>query len=437
MRMVDLIAKKRVGGHLTETEIKWLVTQYVADVIPDYQMSAFLMAVYFQGMADDELATFAGAMLHSGKVLDLSAIPGVKIDKHSTGGVGDKISLILAPVLAALGVNIPMISGRGLGFTGGTLDKLEAIPGFNVNMDTATFIKQVTEHHEAIISANEEVAPADRRLYALRDVTATVESIPLIAGSIMSKKISSGIDALVLDVKVGRGAFMKTQEDAEALAHALVTIGRAHGVATVALLSDMNQPLGLTIGNALEVKETIAVLNGRGPKDVRQLTIALAAEMLVLAGKTDNLNTAASLAGDVLRDGRARRAFRQLVADQGGDVAIVDNPMLLPQAPYRLAVKATADGFVTDIDSEALGRAAMQLGAGRAQAGDTLDPAVGIVLHKKVGTPTAVGDTLATVHSSTENPAAILEAIQAAFTVGAAAPEAAPLIRGRIGLDGE
>ena len=432
MRMVDLITKKRDGGNLSKAEIDWMIASYVKEEIPDYQMSAFLMATYFKGMADDEMANFAGAMLHSGEVLDLSSIPGVKIDKHSTGGVGDKISLILAPVLASLGVNIPMISGRGLGFTGGTLDKLEAIPGFNVNLTVDQFRKQVTEHHEAIISASKEVAPADRRLYALRDVTATVESIPLIAGSIMSKKISSGIDALVLDVKVGSGAFMKTQADAEKLAKALVTIGNAHNVKTKAVLSDMNQPLGLTIGNALEVAETIAVLNGRGPKDVRQLTITLAAEMMVLAGKTDSTEIAASLAGDVLRDGRALRAFRQMVTDQGGDVRVVDHPQLLPRADFRLAVKADASGFVNTIDSEALGLAAMRLGAGRAKAGDKLDPAVGLVLHKKVGTPVTAGDTLVTVHSNREDVADILTQIQAAFTVTPEAPAPTKLIRGII-----
>lgn len=429
MRMVDLIAKKRDGHNLTKAEIDWMITAYVDEQIPDYQMSAFLMAVYFKGMADDELANFAGAMLNSGKTLDLSAIPGIKIDKHSTGGVGDKISLILAPVMAAMGVNVPMISGRGLGFTGGTLDKLEAIPGFNVNLTTAQFTKQVTAHHEAIISASSEVAPADRRLYALRDVTGTVESIPLIAGSIMSKKISSGINALVLDVKVGTGAFMKTQADAEKLARALVTIGKAHGVATRALISDMNQPLGVTIGNALEVAETVAVLNGRGPQDVRELTIALAAHMAVMAGKTDSLEVGAQLAGDVLRDGRAKRAFRQMVADQGGDVNVIDSPQLLPRAKFRIAAKASRGGFIQAIDSEALGLAAMQLGAGRAKAGDKLDPAVGIVLHKKVGTPVSDGDTLATVHSNTDHPDDVIAAVAAAFTIGAEAPEKLKLIK--------
>ncbi|WP_155287066.1 pyrimidine-nucleoside phosphorylase [Lacticaseibacillus zhaodongensis] len=433
MRMVDLIAKKRDGGALRKEEINWMITEYVAGTIPDYQMSAFLMAVYFKGMADDEMANFAAAMLHSGTVLDLSAIPGTKIDKHSTGGIGDKISLVLAPVMAALGVNVPMISGRGLGFTGGTLDKLESIPGFNVNLSTEQFIKQVQEHHEAIISANDDVAPADKRLYALRDVTATVESIPLIAGSIMSKKISSGIDALVLDVKVGNGAFMKTQADGEKLAKALVSIGEANGVKCKAVLSDMDQPLGITVGNALEVAETVATLNGRGPKDVHELTVALAAQMLVLAGKTDSLETAASLAGDVLRDGRAKRAFKQLITDQGGDASIVDNPMLLPKAAHRYQVKATTSGFVTAINAQALGTAAMQLGAGRAKAGDKLDMAAGLVLHKKIGTPVTAGDTLVTLHSNKPENDKINAAVQAAFTIGSDKPEKPKLIRGLVG----
>lgn len=428
MRMVDLIAKKRDGGQLTKDEINWMIGEYVAERIPSYQMSALLMAIYFNGMADDEMAALADSMLHSGDVLDLSAIPGVKIDKHSTGGIGDKISLILSPVMGALGVDVPMISGRGLGFTGGTLDKLEAIPGFNVNMSTEDFIKQVQEHHIAIISASGEVAPADRKLYALRDVTATVESIPLIASSIMSKKISSGINALVLDVKTGSGAFMQKRADAEALAKALVAIGTAHNVATKALITDMSQPLGVTIGNSLEVAETIAVLNGRGPKDVRDLTVILASHMLVMAGKTDDIQAAASLAGDVLRDGRAKRAFKQLIADQGGDATVVDNPQKLPQAEYRIHVQATASGYVQAIDAKALGLVSMQLGGGRKQAGDALDLAVGLVLHKKVGTPVAAGDTLVTVHSSTAEIGQLTADIQHAFTIGADEPAQTPLV---------
>ncbi len=428
MRMVDLIAKKRDHGELTKNEIDWLIRSYVQEQIPDYQMSALLMAIYFNGMTTPEMAAFADAMLHSGTVLNLDAIPGIKIDKHSTGGIGDKISLILAPVMAALGVSIPMISGRGLGFTGGTLDKLEAIPGFNVEMSTADFIKQVQTHHEAIISASKEVAPADRRLYALRDVTATVESIPLIASSIMSKKISSGINALILDVKCGSGAFMQKEEDARALAKALVGIGQAHGVQTKALLTDMSQPLGVTIGNSLEVAETIAVLNGRGPKDVRDLTVVLASHMLVMAGKTDDLQAAASLAGDVLRDGRAKRAFKQLIADQGGDATVVDQPQKLPHAEYRIHAKATEDGYVTAIDAKTLGLVSMQLGGGRQKAGDQLDHAVGLVLHKKVGTPVSKGDTLATIHSNRAQIDELVVRTQQAFVIGNEKPDAKPLV---------
>lgn len=428
MRMVDLIAKKRDHGELTKAEIDWMISEYVAERIPDYQMSALLMAIYFNGMTNPEMAALADAMLHSGVVLDLSAIPGVKIDKHSTGGIGDKISLILSPVLGALGVDVPMISGRGLGFTGGTLDKLEAIPNFNVDMSTADFIKQVQDHHIAIISASKEVAPADKRLYALRDVTSTVESIPLIASSIMSKKISSGIDALILDVKTGSGAFMQKEEDARALAKALVAIGTAHGLQTKALITDMSQPLGVTIGNSLEVAETIAVLNGRGPKDVHDLTVILASHMLVMAGKTDSIEAAASLAADVLRDGRAKRAFKQLIADQGGDASVVDQPQKLPRAPYRIHVKAEEDGYVTKIDAKALGLVSMQLGGGRKQAGDALDLAVGLVLHKKVGTPVAKGETLATVHASQEDIGELVAATRNAFTIGSAEPEKIPLV---------
>ncbi|WP_127848479.1 pyrimidine-nucleoside phosphorylase [Lacticaseibacillus hulanensis] len=428
MRMVDLIARKRDRGELTKEEINWMIGEYVAERIPDYQMSALLMAIYFNGMTNTEMAAFADAMLHSGAVLDLSAIDGVKIDKHSTGGIGDKISLILAPVMGALGVSVPMISGRGLGFTGGTLDKLEAIPGFNVEMTTDNFIKQVKEHHIAIIAANKEVAPADCKLYALRDVTATVESIPLIASSIMSKKISSGINALVLDVKTGSGAFMQKEEDARALAKALVAIGSAHGVKTRALITDMSQPLGVTIGNSLEVAETIAVLNNRGPKDVHDLTVILASHMLVMAGKTDSIEAAASLASDVLRDGRAKRAFKQLIADQGGDASVVDQPQKLPRAKYRIHVKAEAGGYVTAINAKELGLVSMQLGGGRKQAGDALDHSVGLVLHKKVGTPVTSGDTLATIHSNTKQIDALVRDARNAFAIGAEAPEKKPLI---------
>ncbi|MFD1429053.1 pyrimidine-nucleoside phosphorylase [Lacticaseibacillus mingshuiensis] len=428
MRMVDLITKKRDGKTLTKEEITWLIGQYVAGEVPDYQMSAFLMATYFQGMTDEEQSQLAFAMLDSGDRLDLSSIPGIKVDKHSTGGVGDKISIPLTPLVAALGVSVPMISGRGLGHTGGTLDKLESIPGFKVDLTETQFIDQVQDVGAAIVSASGDLAPADRRIYALRDVTGTVESIPLIASSIMSKKIASGTNALVFDVKVGEGAFMKTRAQAEKLAKALVAIAKAAGVASVALLTAMDQPLGVTIGNSLEIAESVAILRNQGPADVRQLTIALAAQMLVLAGKTDSLEVATNLAEDALRDGRALRKFKQLITAQGGDASIVDQPQTLPQAKLKVPVKATTSGYLTSIDAEALGTAVMQLGGGRAKQDDVLDLAVGLVLHKKVGTPVHEGDTLAMVHADSEPQEALLEAVRQAFVIGEAAPEKTPLI---------
>lgn len=428
MRMVDLITKKRDGQTLTQEEIEWMIDNYVSDAIPDYQMSAMLMAIYFNGMEDTEQAQLAFAMLHSGDVLNLDQIPGIKVDKHSTGGVGDKISIPLAPLVASLGVPIPMISGRGLGHTGGTLDKLESIPGFNVNLSEKEFVDLVQEHGEAIVSASGDMAPADRRIYALRDVTGTVESIPLIASSIMSKKIASGTNALVFDVKVGNGAFMKTEEDATKLAEALVSIGKQANVDSVALLTDMSQPLGITIGNSLEIAESIAILRNQGPKDVRDLTIKLAAQMLVLGQKAPSLEVAIGLAEDALRDGRALKKFKQLIQDQGGDPAVVDNPKLLPQAQYKIAVKAPRAGYVVGIDTNALGVAVMQLGGGRAKKDAALDLAVGLVLHKKLGTPVSEGDTLAMIHANQEDVSAIAAQVQQAYTIDSNVPVVPPLI---------
>ena len=342
--------------------------------------------------------------------------------------MGDKISIPLAPLVACLGVPVPMISGRGLGHTGGTLDKLESIPGFNVNESEAQFKKQVRTIHEAIVSASREVAPADRRIYAVRDVTGTVESIPLIAGSIMSKKLASGTNALVFDVKVGNGAFMKTIKDARALAKALVSISQTAGVKSVALLTDMNQPLGITIGNSLEIAESIAVLKNRGPRDVHALTVALAAQMLVLGGKAPSLEIASGLAEDALRDGRALTAFKQLIQAQGGDPAVVDDPRKLPQAKYRIPVTADQSGVVDQIDTNALGLAAMQLGGGRAKKDDVLNLAVGLVLHKKLGTPVSKGDTLVMLHADTKDVADIVGLVQKAYHIGPSAPKKSPLI---------
>lgn len=428
MRMVDILTEKRDGQALTTAEIDWLITHYVAGDVPDYQMSAWLMATYFKGMTKAETSALAMAMLHSGDVLDLSSLPGIKVDKHSTGGVGDKISIPLAPLVACLGVPVPMISGRGLGHTGGTLDKLESIPGFNVNLSEQEFITQVGKIGQAIVSASGDLAPADKRIYALRDVTATVESIPLIASSIMSKKLASGTNALVFDVKVGNGAFMRTQERAEALATALLAISQAAGVKAVALLTNMDQPLGVTIGNSLEIAESIAILRNKGPQDVRQLTIAEAAHMLVLGGKTASLEVATGMAEDALRDGRALTAFKQLITAQGGDARVVDNPRLLPRANYHIAVTAEDTGYVTKIDANALGTAVMQLGGGRATQDSQLDLVVGLVLHKKVGTPVQAGETLATIHASQAAVPAIVAAVRAAYTIEATAPTKQPLI---------
>lgn len=428
MRMVDLIAKKRDRKSLNSDEINWMIENYVRDAIPDYQMSAMLMAIYFNGMTDAEQAQLAQAMLHSGERLDLSAIAGVKVDKHSTGGVGDKLTIPLLPLMASLGVPVPMISGRGLGFTGGTLDKLESIPGFNVQLTTAQFIDQVATIHQAITQASADLAPADKRLYALRDVTGTVASTPLIAASIMSKKLASGTDALLFDVKSGNGAFMSDDEHAEKLAHALIDIAEKNGVQARALITDMNQPLGITIGNALEVAESIAVLKGRGPQDVHQLLVTQAAHMLVLGKRADTLELGIGMAEDALRDGRALRAFKQLIQAQGGDVRIADDPRRLPQATQKVAIKADQAGFVGAIDTKALGVCVMQIGGGRAQQGDQLDLTAGLVLHKKLGTPVSVGDTLAVAYATQKNPASIVDAVRQAYTITAAKPTLTPLI---------
>ncbi|WP_125709302.1 thymidine phosphorylase [Lacticaseibacillus porcinae] len=428
MRMVDLIAKKRDRKALTAEEINWMIENYVAEHIPDYQMSAMLMAIYFNGMTDPEQSQLAQAMLNSGERLDLSAIAGVKVDKHSTGGVGDKLTIPLLPLMASLGVPVPMISGRGLGFTGGTLDKMESIPGFNVQLTTQQFIDQVATIHQAITQASADLAPADKRLYALRDVTGTVASTPLIAASIMSKKLASGTNALLFDVKSGNGAFMSDDDQAEKLAHALISIAEQNGVQARALITDMNQPLGITIGNSLEVAESIAVLKGRGPQDVHQLLVTQAAHMLVLGKRADTLELGIGMAEDALRDGRALRAFKQLIQAQGGDVRVADDPRRLPQATQKVAIKAEAAGFVGEIDTKALGIAVMQIGGGRAQQGDDLDLTAGLVMHKKLGTPVSIGDTLAVAYATEKDPAMIVDAVRDAYTITAQKPNVMPLV---------
>ncbi|NCE77522.1 pyrimidine-nucleoside phosphorylase [Turicibacter sp. TS3] len=417
MRMVDLIAKKRDHIELTTEEIEWMIRNYTDKVIPDYQMSAFLMAVVFNGMTPAERLALTQAMVGSGEVVDLSAIEGIKVDKHSTGGVGDKTSLILGPLVASMGVPVAKMSGRGLGHTGGTLDKLESISGMTIELDMERFIEQVNEIKLAIIGQTGNLAPADKYLYALRDVTATVESIPLIASSIMSKKIAAGADAIVLDVKFGAGAFMKTLEDAKQLAQAMVEIGRDAQRQTVAFLTDMNQPLGLAIGNALEVKEAIETLKGHGPKDLEELVLQLASQMVVLAKKAPDVETAYEQLKEKLHRGEAFNKFKEFVQAQGGDVAQIENPDLLPKADSIIPVKASQSGYVHQIDALSIGLAAMKLGAGRATKDDMIDMAVGVVLDKKVGDSVGEGDVLAYIHANRVDNEEAISYIQKAYCI--------------------
>ncbi len=443
MRAVDIIRKKRDGAELSREEIEFLVQGTTRDLIPDYQLAAFLMAVVWRGMSNAEVATLTEAMLHSGEVLDLSALHGVKVDKHSTGGVGDKTSLVLAPVVAAAGKNVPlgrkpvlvpMISGRGLGHTGGTLDKLESIPGFNVNLTLGEFRRVLEQCGCALIGQTPEIAPADKKLYALRDVTATVESPYLICASIMSKKLAEGIDALVLDVKTGDGAFMKKQADAEYLAQLMVETGTRMGKKVVALITDMEQPLGRNIGNALEVDECVDVLHGGGPPDLRALCDELAAWMFVLARRTATVDEGRALAAEMIESGRARDTFREIIRAQGGDPEVVDDVGRLPRAKNVAKVKAERAGFVTKIRCEQVGIASMILGGGREKKEDLVDPAVGLVIEEKVGEPVERGTTLCTVHyNSDARLNEVLELLSNCFTIGDVAPEPAPRVRKMIG----
>ena len=426
MRVCDLIERKRDGSALESAAIAELIAEYTADRVPDYQMSALLMAIYLNGLTPPELSAWTDAMLHSGQVLDLGHIPGLKVDKHSTGGVGDKISLPLAPLVAACGVKVPMVSGRGLGHTGGTLDKLESIPGFRTDLTVERFTQQVADLGVCLIGQTAEIAPADKKLYALRDVTGTVSSIPLIASSIMSKKMAEGIDALVLDVKVGSGAFMKTQAEARELAETMVNVGKRLGRKVVALLTDMSQPLGRTVGNALEVRESIEILRGGGPADIRALTLRLAEEMLALGGVDP------AEAARALDDGRALEVFRKVTAAQGGDVAVIDNPDLLPKAPVVEAFLAPADGYVTSIDAQQVGLAALMLGAGRQQASDAVDPRVGLVLDARVGDRVSKGQPLLWLHHDQVGLEDARRRLTAAYRFGDAPVSATPLIIDRV-----
>jgi len=436
MRAYELIKAKRDGRALAPEALRALVDAYTRGDVPDYQMAAFCMAVFFRGMTDEETRAFTDAMLRSGDVLDLSDVPGVKVDKHSTGGVGDKVSIALAPIAAACGVVVPMISGRGLGHTGGTLDKLEAIPGFQVRLPVERFREVLRATGACLIGQTDRLAPADRKLYALRDVTATVESIPLIASSIMSKKLAEGIDALVLDVKVGAGAFMKRADDAERLARTLAAIGAGMGKRVVALLTAMDEPLGAAVGNALEVKEAVALLHGAGPRDLWEVTLELAAEMIVLAGRAPALDAARAQATAAVEDGRAFRKLQDIVAAQGGDAAALADLGRLPAASATLEVRAPARGVVQAIDAEAVGLAAVALGAGRARVEDPVDHAVGLVVHRKVGDAVERGEPLCTVHHGArgaERPEEVAARVLRAYRIGTDPVERRPLIVKRIG----
>ena len=417
MRVVDLIEKKQAGLALSQEEINFLIAGYTDGTIPDYQMSALAMAIYFQGMTEEEASYLTMSMVKSGDEIDLSAIHGVKVDKHSTGGVGDTTTLVLAPLVAACGVPVAKMSGRGLGHTGGTTDKLEAIPGFSVTLLPQDFIDHVNRYKIAVVGQSGNLTPADKKLYALRDVTGTVQSIPLIASSIMSKKIAAGADAIVLDVKTGEGAFMKTLADAEALAHTMVKIGHQVGRKTLAVISDMSQPLGYMIGNALEVKEAIQTLQGKGPEDLTELCLVLGGQMLLAANRVTSLEEGKALLQEQIDSGRALEVFKTFLANQGGDTRIVDNPDLLPQARYQIPLLAQSSGVVSQWVADEVGVAAMMLGAGRETKEDIIDPAVGIELCAKVGDPIQEGQPLAILHSNREDVSEVLARLSAAISI--------------------
>ncbi len=403
VRMVDIISKKRDGKALSTEEIQFFIDGYTNGEIPDYQASALAMAIFFQDMNDEERADLTMAMVGSGDTIDLSAIEGIKVDKHSTGGVGDTTTLVLAPLVAAVGVPVAKMSGRGLGHTGGTIDKLESIAGFHIELDKKDFINLVNRDKVAVIGQSGNLTPADKKMYALRDVTGTVNSIPLIASSIMSKKIAAGADAIVLDVKTGAGAFMKTDEDAENLAHAMVRIGNNVGRNTMAVISDMSQPLGEAIGNALEVKEAIDTLKGEGPKDLTELVLVLGSQMVVLAKQAETLEEARAKLIEVIENGAALEKFKTFLANQGGDASIVDHPEKLPQAKFQIEVPAKTSGFVSKIIADEIGIAAMILGAGRATKEDEINLAVGLMLRKKVGDSVKAGESLVTIFADQED----------------------------------
>jgi pyrimidine-nucleoside phosphorylase len=433
MRATDVIARKRDGGALSRDEIAFFVDGVTTGAFPDYQASALLMAILIRGMTPQETAWLTDAMVHSGIRVDLRDVPGVKVDKHSTGGVGDKTSLILAPLAAACGVPVPMMSGRGLGHTGGTLDKLESIPGFRVGLSLEEMKEALKKTGCAMIGQTSHIAPADKTLYALRDVTATVESIPLISASIMSKKIAEGIDALVLDVKTGSGAFMKTEADSRRLAESLVSIGQASGVRTEAVITSMETPLGLAVGNALEVIECLDVLKGGGPHDLIEVSTELAARMLLLAGVAADRADAEQQVVNAIASGAGLERFRRIVEQQGGDPHVVDDYRRLPSAPGRHVVPAPRSGFVVRLDAELVGRASVALGAGRDRVEDSVDPAVGVVVIAKPGDEVGEGDAIVELHYRDEaRLSAAVHMVTQALTVGDEPPSARPLIVGEV-----
>jgi pyrimidine-nucleoside phosphorylase/thymidine phosphorylase len=429
MRAVDVIQRKRDGHELTPDEIAFFIEGYTRGTIPDYQASALAMAVFFKGMTAAETVALTESMMRTGEVLDLSELPGPKVDKHSTGGVGDKTSMVLAPLAAACGVYVPMISGRGLGHTGGTLDKLESIPGFRVGLSLDEFRAVLRKSHLGLIGQTPEIAPADRKLYALRDVTSTVESRPLIAASIMSKKMAEGIDALVLDVKTGDGAFMVEEEDSRALAEAMLAIGKGMGKKIVALITDMEQPLGRSVGNALEIAECIETLQGKGPADLETLSVELAAWMLSLAGAPASLDAARARVREALSSGAGLKKFQEVIALQGGDPRVCDDVSRLPRATQTVELRAESAGRVAGIACRAVGTAAMLLGAGRETVESRIDPGVGLVLHKKVGDAVAAGDSLVSVHVNDRRRLdEALAMLRGAVRVGPEAPPPRPLV---------
>jgi len=426
--MVDLIEKKRENLELTTSEIQFIIDNYTNGTIPDYQMSAMLMAIYFNGMTERERADLTMAMVHSGEVIDLHAIEGIKVDKHSTGGVGDTTTLVLGPLVAAVGVPVAKMSGRGLGHTGGTIDKLESVSGFTVEISKEKFIELVNDDKLAVIGQTGNLTPADKKLYALRDVTATVNSIPLIASSIMSKKIAAGADAIVLDVKTGAGAFMKTTDQAIELAQAMVNIGNNVGRNTMAVISDMSQPLGLAIGNALEVKEAIDTLQGNGPEDLTELCLTLGSFMVLLANKASSQEEARKMLEEVIANGKALDVFKTFLSAQGGDATVVDEPAKLPTARYQIPLLAQTNGYVKELIADDIGTAAMMLGAGRATKDSIIDLAVGLVLQKKVGDEVKQGEPLLIIHSNTEDVEKVKELLYESIIISPEKVEAPPLI---------